>query len=294
MRGWASGCSRGCRVRRRWPTRAKRSLKYLLEQAELEPTSTLRDRLDDHALHRQRWGAIGAGLGFGTAFAALVILGHFVDGQASDLIATSIGVLAAYQLLVGPGVCAVAGRSALSASARTRGSGVRAAAARMTDYLNRREADRRGGTRGDRMGVAGDRDDRRDRHALYGHGCLSRSLPLAWHWQEGCSQRRHLVLVLQRRLVSAPLTATDTDDLIVAAWRWSWDCATCTALPGRWRRRQPHCSMFVPDFSWWVLGAYVMVSAIVFALGFSNRRRRGLTPLAHNLTAARQRDVAAT
>ena len=141
-------------------------VEYLLEQAELEPTSALRDRLDDHALHRQRWGAIGAGLGFGTAFAALVILGHFVDGQASDLIATSIGVLALTSAWLG---AAVAQSLGALRWLRRPAPGVRVSALRphgMTDYLNRRELTVEVGTRGDRMGVAGDRDDRRDRHAL--------------------------------------------------------------------------------------------------------------------------------
>lgn len=266
-----------------------KQLKQILELAELDPAGPVRDRLAEHALRRQRWGAIGGGIGFGSISAGLLLAEGIVDGAGGDLIGTSIGALGITGGWLGAAVAQSLG--ALRWLRRPQ-PGVRVSTLQphgMADYLNRRELTVEVG-----LAVVGWVSVTIAVIAAVGTpswSWLGEPFPVGGLALAGgvlavvCT----LSVVLQRRLVSAPLTATDTDDLIVADvvlvralrdlhWVTAAAATTATVL-----------LMFVPDFSWQVLGAFVVISAIVSVLELSNRKRHDLAPVARQLSAASSR-----
>lgn len=280
----------------RWSPRVAEArdaeLNRMLAQAELDPPEPVRATLMEHAVRRQRWGAVGGGIGGGVMF-ALTMLAIAVSGDDQGLFGGSAGAL-----------CLAAGWFGMAVSQslgalvwlRRAATGVRVSALMphgLSEYLYPRQLAVEVG-----LAVVGWTS------VVIGLGMLPASLgtgPGAPLVLAGALMglTSTVAVVLQKRLLSAPLTAADSDDLIVA------DVVLARALQDLFAATMstlgvatvllvvaPLGSWWIsgvqpPAGSWWVAGVYVAIMLVATAIVFPVRRRHGLTPIARQVMTAK-------
>lgn len=244
----------------------------MLTQAEVRASDKVRTRLEAQAARRHVWGAVGAGAGVSVALAASDIrVLEAADGFAMT------GWF--FGMAVGQSV------SALFPVNPPRGP-VRVSAMQphgMTDYLHRREVVAEVG-----LAVLG--------WASVAVGTLVLTdlvdIPISGDNAAALVVAGALLslvatttILVQRRLLAAPLHAQDEDGLICADIILSVGLRDLLAITMAMTLLVTWTTLFLPGRDWWLVATFAAAAVISIGTAFGVRKRPNLAPVARSLSA---------